>query len=513
VNRSDDFAESFVKSLDVAPGGSFTATWFRDNAGSSGLGASALQVFGPGVADYRGAEHDLPESPWYTQVIFSDVGVDENNNAVVVWADQHYVGDGYFSPGIFAQRYSSAGDPLSGRVNIALPTNLDDAMYQPAVASDRFGNFVVVYQRNQRITPAGEVPEMWEYSLRFQGYRPDWTPLVAEQVVHAVTYENAIPGGHHPTPSHSFSQPQIAMTDELVNPDPEDSFVIVWDMTPLFQEPSGIYTNPLNFDVFARKYRWDGVALTGVTQVNQLDNGNELMSDVSMADDGRVVVAWGRVDGTNGHVYERLLFVPGGPVYPVETLVVSGPQVVVAPGPAVGMNPLTGDFVVGWSDLNTVEEPFDSDVKVRHYTPTNVPSGPDVAVNTELRRDASAPEIGVSPEGTVVVMWTWRFGSFEFDLYARRLQITAGGSGGFAPGGNSSAIEGQPLDGSTIFAEPSRPGGGTLPAPAGDITDPPLAVRPFVAAPAITPNRTDDDSDLWSWNLAGLDELSIDLTL
>jgi hypothetical protein len=69
------------------------------------------------------------------------VASDSSGNFVVVW--QSYKQDGWFH-GVFGQRYASTGEPLGPefRVN-SFTTNSQN---YPAVTSDAFGNFVVVWE-------------------------------------------------------------------------------------------------------------------------------------------------------------------------------------------------------------------------------------------------------------------------------------------------------------------------------------------------------------------------------
>jgi hypothetical protein len=173
-----------------------------------------------------------------TLTVFSDVGVDQNNNTIVVREDQQYLGNGHFKPGIFAQRCSHDDTPLSGRVNIAIPTSVFDGMTYPSVASDKYGNFVVTYLRNRKIAEADEEnPEVWGYSLRVKAFDANFNQILAEQVVYSTTALNQFVGTHYgPISFNTASVPQIAMTDELVNAGSEDGFVIAWDMEPLYLE-------------------------------------------------------------------------------------------------------------------------------------------------------------------------------------------------------------------------------------------------------------------------------------
>jgi hypothetical protein len=100
---------------------------FAKRYASSGAPAGAEFRVNTYVTDYQGN---------------ASITSDPSGNFVVVWCS--YLQKGASSCDIFGQRYASSGTPLGPefRVNTFTPYN----QYNPAVASDAAGNFVVVWE-------------------------------------------------------------------------------------------------------------------------------------------------------------------------------------------------------------------------------------------------------------------------------------------------------------------------------------------------------------------------------
>ena len=75
-----------------------------------------------------------------------EVAADPSGNFVVAW-ERSYPGDARFSPGLFGQRFDSAGNKRGAEFQV----NTYTTFYQddPAVAADLSGNFVVVWESYQ----------------------------------------------------------------------------------------------------------------------------------------------------------------------------------------------------------------------------------------------------------------------------------------------------------------------------------------------------------------------------
>jgi hypothetical protein len=114
------------------PSGGFVVVWRND---SQGYGVFGQRFTAMGTA--VGPEFRVNTSTGYPQDEPS-VAADDSGNFVVAWR----AGDGSFS-GIYAQRYDSSGVPNGAEFRVNTFTT--NSQIAPAVGSDAFGNFVVVW--------------------------------------------------------------------------------------------------------------------------------------------------------------------------------------------------------------------------------------------------------------------------------------------------------------------------------------------------------------------------------
>jgi hypothetical protein len=93
------------------------------------------------------------------------VASDAGGNFVVVW-NRSYPGDAQFSPGVFGQRFDSAGTKIGSEFQVnTYTTNYQD---DPVVAADPSGNFVVAWQSYYQ---DGDGPGV--FAQRFSALRSD----------------------------------------------------------------------------------------------------------------------------------------------------------------------------------------------------------------------------------------------------------------------------------------------------------------------------------------------------
>jgi VCBS repeat-containing protein len=131
---------------------------------------------------------------------------------------------------------------------------------------------------------------------------------------------------------------------QTVSFDDAGNFVVVW--TSKSQDGDG-------YGVYARRYAADGTALTGEILVNTTTNGDQMYASVASDAAGNFVVTW-TSDGQDGNktgVYARR-FAGDGTALTGEILVnttTSGDQ----QNSVIGMNRVTGDFVIAWQGQGT----------------------------------------------------------------------------------------------------------------------------------------------------------------
>ena len=152
-----------------------------------------------------------------------DVASDSSGNFVVAWQSSPQDGSGF---GVFGQRYANSGAPVGPEFRVNTYTTGDQ--FQPSVASDTSGNFVVVWRS-----------KMPDYGVFGQRYANSGAPLGPEFRVNTYT-----------TSGQSF--PSVAA-------DTSGNFVVVWGSSS--QDGSA-------YGVFGQRYASSGSPLGPEFRVN-----------------------------------------------------------------------------------------------------------------------------------------------------------------------------------------------------------------------------------------------------
>jgi hypothetical protein len=155
----------------------------------------------------RGAEFQVNSYTPKTQVNPA-VAMDPSGNFVVVWHSDTQDGD---SLGVFGQRYDATGVPRGSEFRVN--THTTDYQGQPRVASDPFGNFVVVWTSN--------LQDGSSFGVFGQRYAADGSPRGSEFQVN--TYA-----------TNSQGSPAVAM-------DAVGNFVVVWTSVSQDGDLSGVF--------------------------------------------------------------------------------------------------------------------------------------------------------------------------------------------------------------------------------------------------------------------------------
>jgi len=258
------------------------------------------------------------------------VAADADGDFVVVW--QSYLGQDGSDRGVFGQRYTSAGTVVGAEFQVNTYTT--GSQYNPAVAADADGNFVVVWASfgqdgsgpgvfGQRYTSAGTVVgtefQVNTYTTGLQVF-----PMVAADVdrdfvvvwasdfaqdgsgygVFAQRYTSAgaAVGGEFQANTYttgSQSTPTVAA-------DADGAFVVVWT-SELAQDGSG-------YGVFAQRYTSAGAAVGGEFQVNTYTTDSQRFPAVTTGVDGDFVVLWNSFaqDGSGSGVFGQRFLGPCG---------------------------------------------------------------------------------------------------------------------------------------------------------------------------------------------------------
>ncbi|MCA3272608.1 MAG: putative Ig domain-containing protein [Roseomonas sp.] len=187
------------------------------------------------------------------------VAMDSDGDFVVVWEAP----DGS-SDGIFAQRFNAAGAAVGGEFRVNNTTNGNQ--YNPAVAMDAVGNFVIAWNSSDRDFGA----------IVAQRYNAAGVAIGGEFLVNTTT-------------SGIQESPSVAMNAT-------GDFVITWQSNP--QDGS-------SYGVYAQRYTAEGVANGREFRVNNVTAGSQRDPVVAIDGDGDFVVTWQSdlQDGSDWGVY------------------------------------------------------------------------------------------------------------------------------------------------------------------------------------------------------------------
>lgn len=187
------------------------------------------------------------------------------NGFVVAWTDDGHDGSSF---GIVARRFDAAGVPLSD--DFQVNTTTTGPQYDPAIASDPSGNFVIVWASSP--SPDGITTDV--HARRFDA---TGTPLGGDFVVNTYTT------GYQ-------SQPDVGM-DNFGN------FVVVWSSAPL---PGGVGQDGEDSGVYGQRFDAAGSPTGGEFLVNSTTTGFQGFPAVSMDIGGQFAVVWNGPDAS-GH--------------------------------------------------------------------------------------------------------------------------------------------------------------------------------------------------------------------
>lgn len=300
-----------IPSVSSDPKGNFVVVWHSpQDEGSSGVFGQRYDRRGNPlggefqVNTYRPSTQTSPE-----------VSSDASGNFVVVWQSlyQDGGGGGYDRDwGVFGQRYDSEGNPLGGEFQVNTYTT--DTQWQPSVASDASGNFVVVWAAGRPYLnePRGIFGQRYDSDGNRLGGEFEVSALRSESpsvasnadgdfvvvwndqaFYDAHVFGRRYDSGGNPlgdafqvSPQAEYEYSQDSARAVL---DASGDFIVVWEIT---QQNSHVYET----NVRARRFASDGRPLGRHVQVNErtIENGTGAPA-IAAADEegGNFVVVWG----------------------------------------------------------------------------------------------------------------------------------------------------------------------------------------------------------------------------
>ena len=341
------------------------------------------------------------------------VAADPSGNFVVVWESEY---DGGFDTRIVGQRYDSSGAPLGGEFQVNDAGPFDCCNHAPAVATDAAGNFVVVWYQTplddanvlgQLFASSGApIGGQFEVGTSLYNFNPDVASDSAGNFV--VVWQGSFPDdgsgsavfGRRYAP---FAAPlgttfrvntwtTGSQTDASVAADPSGNFVVAW------QSPG---QDGFGSGVFGQRFAGSGVPLGPEFRVNTYTTGNQGGPAVATDSSGNFVVVWhstgqdGDIDGVFGQRYASS-GAPLGPEFRVNTFTTNYQR-----NPSVAAD-ASGNFVVTWHGVGPGSE---IGVSGQRYDSSGTPLGAEFRVNTYTPFNQAQPSVAADPTGDFVVVW------------------------------------------------------------------------------------------------------------
>ncbi len=364
-------------SIAANPTGGFVVVWESDVSGGSDTSDSSIQAQiytdagAPLGAQFQVNAH-TPYGQWRPSV-----ATDGDGNFVVAWSSAYSEDDGDGILSIQARRFSSEGTALGGQFRVN--TYTESYQFSPVVASTADGAFVVAWES---YGSSGSDNDSW--SIQARRFGADGLPLGDDFQVNSYT---------------TSYQQHAALTVGS-----SGEFVVAW-------RSYGSYGTDTSFmSVQARRFAADGTPAGNQFQVNSLTTGYQHQPAIANAPAGGFVIVWqswvSGGDDTSQSSIQGQRFQSNGT--PLEgQFQVNSYTTEVQTEPSIGAD-LQGNFVVSWSDALDLETFTLWSIQARRFSPTGVPLGEQLEIDTLPAPVQWRPRVAVDPEGDFVVAWeTW----------------------------------------------------------------------------------------------------------
>jgi hypothetical protein len=284
---------------------------------------------------------------------------------VIVWQSYGQAGYGYEA---MAQRFDASGQRLGGEFR--LNTTLIQGQARPAVATDRKGNFVVVWHSYQQ--------DGSNYGIFGQRFDAQGQRRGVEFQVNTFT-------------TSTEYRPSVAMT-------PEGAFIVAWTCS------AGANRDGSGRAVAGRVFDANGLPRGDEFVVNTYTTGAQYQPSVTALGSDRVLVAWDDFSGQDGSgrsVQAQLVGTSGGRLggeFRVNSST-AGDQYLFH----TGVSGNAQGFVVAYSD--PVIDGDGVGIAAQRYDPNGAPVGAEILVNTFSEATQRLPAVALDAQGGFVVSW------------------------------------------------------------------------------------------------------------
>jgi len=291
------------------------------------------------------------------------VAMDSSGNFVVVWQGPQAIEDA--NEDIFAQRFEPNGQPIGSEFRVN--TNTFSRQLHPEIAMNNTGHFVIVWESE---TLGGIPSEAW--SICSQIYDSNGQPIGTEFGVNLLLQSR---------------YPDVAM-------DGYGNFTVVW-MQDDDQHSHNV--------IMARRYDAAGQAKTDPCELSTGKFYTIAHPSIAMDGTGHFVVCWeGHPDSDDEKdIHARRYKFDGSALsqqFTVNTTTAAAQQY-----PEVAMNNRR-EFVIIW-DSETSPGSSKHDVFSQRYDELWTPIGDEFRVNTYMADDQKYPDIAMREDGQFVAVW------------------------------------------------------------------------------------------------------------
>lgn len=286
-----------------------------------------------------------------------DIAMNANGDFVIAWSRLDATDPTEYD--VFAKRFNASGVAQGGPIHVNVRTTF--WQYQPSVAIDEAGNFVVAW-RSQQQDGSGDAV----YARRFSSAG---LALGTEFRVNTYTTGSQI-------------TPDVAM-------DSDGDFVVTWTS----QNQDGH-----QFGVYAQRFNSLGVKQGSEFRVNEYTTDQQSSSAVDMDATGDFVIIW---EGSPGGLMAQRYQSDGtaqGSNFQVNS---SSPNLLT--GSSISMQN-NGDFIVTWSNRRAGDDY--GEIYAQRFNADGIRYGQEFRVNTHTTASQSSSDVAVDADGDFIVTWT-----------------------------------------------------------------------------------------------------------
>ena len=318
--------------------------------------------------NYLGFTHQVINKESSGDQINSSVAANNTGNMVFVWEDDSSNADGNDSTG------KNAHD-IHGRIfkpGGCFPTadiviNADTAghQYDPDVAMDKDGNFVVVW--------TDDTDNNGSTQVYMRGFKADGSQRWARKVVNSVKTRDQY-------------QARIAMAAD-------GTFAVSWTDTREAKDKPQIWV---------RGFKADGSELFAERAVADTAAGERIKSDIFMDDSKNIVVTWQDDNDGNGtyQIYMRLLKADG--TNKTKVLTVNSDSAGQQAGPSIGGKRDGSKFIISWTNYAKGADKYD--IMARTFDANGKQIDKDFTASTTAGKNQNS-QVCMDNNGNAVIAW------------------------------------------------------------------------------------------------------------